>query len=256
MRMPVTLFTLISLVITGAVGPALQAQSPAFEVATAKVNRTGDNGATSPELRNGTLTARNVSMKMLLRTAYDLSESRITGPDWLDSDRFDVAAKSPQGVPDSELMPMLQALLKDRFHLVAHREMKEMPVFDMVVAKGGLKMSPFDPAHPAPPRGPPGGSMDFTAISTNGVATMSQLALRLTASAGRPVFDKTGVEGRYGFFLMYTPIAAQSANGAPGSGAPDFFTAVQQQLGLRLEPTKASVEILVVAAADRVPTEN
>jgi uncharacterized protein (TIGR03435 family) len=254
MRRSITLFVLIGIVITGTA--TLHSQPPAFEVATVKVNHTGDNGMSRPNLRNGMLTARNVSMKMLLRAAYDLSEPRITGPDWLDSDRYDLAAKSPQGVPDSELMPMLQALLKDRFHLVVHREMKEMSVFDMVVAKSGLKMPVFDPAHPAPPRGPAGGSMDFTAISSNGIATMSQLALQLTGSAGRPVLDKTGVEGRYGYFLMYTPIAAQSANGVVGSGAPDFFTAVEQQLGLRLEPKKESVEILVVDHADRVPTEN
>ena len=85
---------------------------------------------------------------MILRAAYDLPESRIIGPDWLDSDRFDLAGKAPAGVPDTEFMPMLQALLKERFHLAVHRETKEMQVFDMVVAKGGLKIWLFDPAHP------------------------------------------------------------------------------------------------------------
>jgi uncharacterized protein (TIGR03435 family) len=150
MRISVTLFTLVGLVITGAAGPALRAQSPAFEVASVKINSTSDNGMSSPDFRNGTFTARNVSMRRLLRTAYELSDLQITGPDWLDSDRYDLAAKSPQGAPDTELMPMLQALLKERFHLAVHREMKEMPVFDMVVAKGGLKIWLFDPAHPVP----------------------------------------------------------------------------------------------------------
>ena len=258
MRISTTILTAISIaiVIAGTSASSLRAQSPAFEASTVKVNNSGENAAVFPNLKRGTFTARNVSLRSLLRTAYDLSESRITGPDWLDSARYDLAAKSPQGVPDTDLMPMLQTLLKDRFHLAVHREMKEMQVFDMVVAKGGLKMPVFDPSHPAPPRGPAGGAMDFTAIASNGIATMSQLALQLTASAERPVLDKTGVEGRYGFFLMYTPVAAQSTAGASGAGAPDFFTAVEQQLGLKLEPKKEAIDILIVDHADRIPTEN
>ena len=89
-------------------------------------------------------------MRRLLRSAYGLSDLQITGPDWLDSDQYDLVAKSPQGVPDTELMPMLQALLKERFNLSVHRDLKEMPVFEMVVAKGGLKIWQFDPARPVP----------------------------------------------------------------------------------------------------------
>ena len=85
---------------------------------------------------------------------------------------------------------------------------------------------------------------------------MPQLAAQLTLSAGRPVIDKTGLEGRYGFFLLYTMLSAQPDDAQAGSGPPDFFTAVEQQLGLRLEPKRESVEILVVDHADRAPTEN
>jgi uncharacterized protein (TIGR03435 family) len=90
-------------------------------------------------------------------------------------------------------MPMLQSLLKDRFHLALHRETKVMPAFDMVVAKRGLKITPFDPAHPITP--PPGysGPLNF------GVVTMPELAIRLTNDAGRVVLDKTGLNGRYSF---------------------------------------------------------
>ncbi len=194
-------------------------------------------------------------MRRLLRTAYGLSDLQITGPDWLDSDPYDVVAKAPQDAPDTELMPMLQALLKERFHLAVHREMKEMPVFDMVVAKGGLKIWQFDPARPVP-KPPLPAHVTSAMTASNGVVTMPELATRLTASAGRPVLDKTGLEGRYGFFLFYTMLTAQSDDAAAGSGPPDFFAAVEQQLGLRLEPKRESVEILVVDHADRVPTEN
>ena len=249
MRISATLLILVGLAI------ALQAQSPAFEVATVKIHPAGDNAFASPDLKNGTFTARNVSLKRLLRTAYDLSDFQITGPGWLDSDRYDLIAKSPEGVPDTEVTPMLQALLKDRFHLVAHREMKEMPVFDMVVGKGGLKIWPYDPARPVvkpPPPAHPTSAM----TASNGVATMPQLATQLALSAGRPVLDKTGLEGRYGFFLFYTMLSAQADDATAGTGPPDFFGAVEQQLGLKLESNRESIGILVVDRADRVPTEN
>lgn len=231
--------------------PVIWAQSPAFEVATVKANHSGDNSSGFPGLRNGTLTGRNVTMRMMLRAAYGLSESRISGPDWLDSDRFDLAGKAPQGVADTEFMPMLQSLLKDRFHLEVHREMKEMPVFDMVVVKAGLKMSLSVPDHPFPTPPPnPGGYMNF------GAGTLPEIAMRLTGSAGRPILDKTGLEGRYGFLLIYTPVSTQSADNAAASGPPDFFTAVERQLGLKLEPNKEPIEVLVVDHAERIPTEN
>jgi uncharacterized protein (TIGR03435 family) len=255
MRLSVVLFTLIGLVLTGTAGSALWAQSTAFEVATVKIHPAGDNGFSDPALKNGTFTARNVSMRRLLRDAYGLSDLQITGPDWLDSDRYVLVAKSPQGVPDSDLMPMLQALLKERFHLAVHREMKEMPVFDMVVAKGGLKIWLFDAARPVV-KPPLPAHVTSAMEASNGVVTMPELATRLTASAGRPVLDKTGLKGRYGFFLLYTTLSAQSDDATAGSGPPDFFAAVEQQLGLRLEPKKEAVEILGVEHAERVPTEN
>jgi uncharacterized protein (TIGR03435 family) len=255
MRISIPLFTLIGLVLTGTVGSALLAQSPAFEVATVKIHPLGDNGMGSPDFKNGTFTARNVPMRSLLRAAYGLSDLQIIGPDWLNSDRYDVVAKSPEDVPEGDLMPMLQTLLKERFRLAVHREMKEMPVFDMVVAKGGLKIWLFDPAHPVV-KPPLPANVTSAMTASNGVFTMPQLATHLTAAAGRPVLDRTGLEGRYGFFLFWTMLSADSADATAGSGPPDFFAAVEQQLGLRLEPKKESIGILVVDHAERVPTEN
>ena len=249
MRIPASVLVVAALI------AAAQAQSPAFEVATVKMNHSGENCDGRPDLRNGVLTARNVTMRMILRAAYDLPESEIIGPDWLDSDRFDLAGKAPAGVPDTEFMPLLQALLKERFQLAVHRETKEMPVFDIVVAKGGLKIWPFDPAHPVV-KPPLPANVTSAMVASDGIFTMPQLATHLTAAAGRPVPDQTGLEGRYGFFLFWTQLSAQSADADAGSGPPDFFAAVEQQPGLRLQPNKEPVGIPIVDHAERVPAEN
>lgn len=238
------------MVLLEAVVPQLLAQSPEFEVSTIKVNQSGSGGSNFPTLKNGTLSAQNVSLGMLVQAAYDLSALRIVGPNWLDSDRYDVAGKAPQGVPDSELMPMLQGLLKERFQLSSHHELKEMPVYEMIIAKEGFKMSPFDPAHPpVPPRNRAGSVI-------MGAGTMPQLARMLSRQAGKPVLDKTELDGRYAYVLNFSPFSAQTAESASDAALPDLFTAVQQQLGLRLESRKDSIDVLIIDHAERVPTGN
>ena len=204
-------------------GSALRAQSPAFEVATVKVNRSGSGASNGPRLTNGRLSAENGTLKRFLQVAYDLNALQISGPGWLDSDRFDLAAKSPQGVPDSDLMPMLQSLLKERFQLTLHRENKEMPVYDLIVAKEGLKISVFDPSHipPTPPR-------NGAASMIIGPMTISGLAKTLTPAAGRPVIDKTGLEGRYFCAVTFSPLKAQTNSNVTEVAPLDIFAAVQQ----------------------------
>ena len=239
------------IVVIVSTGSALRAQSPAFEVATVKVNRSGSGASNGPRLTNGRLFAENATLKRFLQVAYDLNALQISGPGWLDSDRFDLAAKSPPGVPDSDLMPMLQSLLKERFQLTVHRENKEMPVYDLIVAKEGLKISVFDPSHipPTPPR-------NGAASMIIGGMTMSGLANNLTSAAGRPVIDKTGLEERYFCAVTFSPLEAQTNSNATDAAPLDIFAAVQQQLGLKLEPAKALREILVVDHAERIPREN
>jgi uncharacterized protein (TIGR03435 family) len=230
-------------------GSAL-AQSPGFEVATIRVNDSGSGGSGFPGLRNGVLAGRNISLKMMLQEAFGFSPLRIVGPDWLDTLRFDLAGKAPQGVPDTGFMPMLQALLKERFHVEVHREMREMPVYEMLIASGGVKMLPYDPARKFDGINPHGNMIFAPSV------TMPELAVRMTASAGRPVVDKTGLEGRYSVVLIFMRLEATAAETAAADAPPDFFTAVQQQLGLKLESKKEPIEVLVVDHADRMPTEN
>lgn len=238
-----------ALLVAGSVATA-PAQSSGFEVATIKVNDSGDRGWGFPGLRKGVLAGRNVSLKVMLQEGFGISPLRIIGPDWLDALRFDVAGKAPQGVPDSEFMPMLQELLRERFHVEVHREMREMPVYDMVIAGGGVKMLPYDPARKFEGINPHG-SMIFAPS-----ATMPELATRMTESAGRPVVDRTGLDGRYSVVLIFRRPEATAAEAAAPDAPPDFFTAVQQQLGLKLEPKKEPIEVLVVDHAERMPTEN
>jgi uncharacterized protein (TIGR03435 family) len=228
----------------------LAAQAPAFDVASVKANHSGGPRSFYPRMRNGAFTAENVTLKTLLGVAYDLPVSRITGPDWIDSDRFDITAKPPEGAADSQLIPLLQSLLKERFLVAVHRETREMPAYDMVVAKGGVKLHAPDAAHP--PAMPPyaGGAQ----LGGNG--TMPQIADALARVAGRPVIDRTGMEGRFFFMVNYAPLSAQPAESTAGSGPPDFFAAVQQQLGLKLESKKQPIELLIVDHAERVPTPN
>jgi uncharacterized protein (TIGR03435 family) len=224
------------------------AQTPGFEVATVKVNRSGSGGTTFPQLRKGVLRAENVSFRLLLQAAFGLPGLRIAGAEWLDDDRFDVTGKSPDGVADTQLMPMLQTLLRERFRLVAHREMRDMSVYHLVVAKEGLRMTRFDPAHPQTvPR-------NRAAAGIAGAGAMPQLASMLTSAAGRIVIDHTGLEGRYSYSLSFSPLSASNSGG--DSSAPDLVTALREQLGLALESKREAVEVLVVDHVDRTPLGN
>lgn len=226
---------------------ALYAQSPAFEAATVKINNSGSGATAFPGIRNGILTGTNATLHQYLRAAYDLSESRIFGPDWLDTDKYDITAKPPQGATPTEILQMLQALLNERFQMTTHRETRELPVFQMIVAKGGLKMALSTPEQRFPkPYGDPGGAMNV------GAGTMPEIAQRLGGAAGRPILDKTGLEGKYGFLLIYARPSTQPQPDA----APDFFTAVEQQLGLKLVPANAPVDCLIIDRAQRLPTPN
>jgi bla regulator protein BlaR1 len=228
--------------------PRGQAQSksgqatPVFEVASVKPNLSGDPGAQlNPE--HGNFTAENASLRQLIRLAYHVPDFMISGPAWLDSLRYDINAKGMGDAPQSQVALMLRALLADRFHLQVHRETKEMSVYFLVVAKGGLKLQSADAPDPAPfPNLPPGphGVMQAARIS------LADLAGNLSRPAGRPVLDRTGIQGTFRLRLWYT-------NNSESEG-PDLFAALREQLGLRLEPGRGPVETLAVDHADKVPT--
>jgi uncharacterized protein (TIGR03435 family) len=234
---------LIAVAFGGALA-VLHAQT--FDVASVKANHTDTFMRKYPQMHNGTFSSTGATLKSLLEIAYGVNTMRIAGPDWLDSDRFDISAKAPEGTADADIKPLLQALLAERLAVKAHFESRLTPVYEMTVAKGGPKLHLFDPANP--PRSPenPGGSF------TLGVGTTAQIADALARAAGRPIIDKAQLEGRFAFTVNFTPFSAAPKDNAP----PDIFTAVQQQLGLKLEANREPIDILVVDHAERVPTEN
>jgi uncharacterized protein (TIGR03435 family) len=283
-------FLTIGCVFVGAL--STQTQGVRFDVASIKPNTAGPTSMLWA-FRGRRFTARYVTLKQLTSTAYGQVEHSLAayqlsgGPDWLDADRFDVEATAP-GVPDSPrgtfpspLLAMLRSLLEERFQLQTHFEAKELPVFALVLARRDGTLGPrlrrrtvdcvaagaetreprnlFNPA--LAERRPCGGRMGLGLLTAGGL-TMTNLASALESrvpGVDRVVVDRTGLAGTFDVDVTWrfeTPADASAGLlPPPDPNAPTLFTALQEQLGLKLESTKAPVDILVI---DRVehPTEN
>lgn len=196
----------------------------------------------------GRFQASSVSVELLIRLAYNVDANQIVNqPTWLKSRLFDVTAKPEAGVSLSreELRPRLQNLLQQRFHLVTHRETREVPGYALVVAKHGAKLqatkgAPF-----------PGFRSNVNPGNLKGLNwSMTDLATYITSLIGQPVADQTGIQGRYDVSVEYAP------DDAPGSNLPSLFTALQETLGLRLVSRKVPVQMLVIDSVDETPTPN
>jgi uncharacterized protein (TIGR03435 family) len=234
-----------------AVAGIVAAQST-FEVASIKLHPEPIRVSIDPSVRGRTVTGTASTLLDLITNAYGVKYEQVSGgPGWVKSDHYDVMAKAAgEGTLTKEqAQQMMQALLADRFQLKIRRETKEVPMYALVVGKNGskLKASSADAAGSNFVRGA-NGLLHMEA--TNG--TMERLATQLSGSAGRPVIDKTGLKGYYAFMLDWTP-----ANGAAVSNpdAVTVFTAVQEQLGLKLEPTTGPLEMLIINHAEK-PSEN
>jgi uncharacterized protein (TIGR03435 family) len=259
------LAAIVGSIAVGALYPASsQAQSRAsspltFEVASVKRSQTGGS-RTRVGTDPGRLTIRNASLKFCIGWAYGLKDYQISGPGWLDSERFDIVAKAEHGALEDRLRLMLQALLTDRFKLALHRETKELPVYALIVVNEGARIHEVK-ADGKSRTGGVRGHLIGQKISMPQLADLLTLAGQ--SELGRPVIDKTGLKGVFDISLNWIPESPRPAGGNdPDARAtenaigPDIFRALQQQLGLRLESQKDRVEILVIDRAERVPTEN
>jgi uncharacterized protein (TIGR03435 family) len=234
----------------------------AFEVATIKPNSTGDRRIMIRMAPGGRFTATGVTLRQLIAQAYNVRDFQITGgPGWVSGERYDINAKGPEGMPDrvppEVVRPMLRALIEERFQLKTHQESKEMPVYALVAGKGGPKMTPAAAESQGPMMRMGRGQLSGKKIP------MVMLAQQLAMQLGRNVVDKTGLKGDFDFTLEWTPEPGQGPGGPPpgeplpaaDSSGPTIFTAVQEQLGLKLDSDKGPVDIIVIDSVAK-PSEN
>ena len=196
----------------------------------------------------GSFTAKSVRLSLLLQLAYGINDEQIVGkPAWMETELYDVNAK-PEGqikLTREELKPLLQNLLRQRFHLETHEETQEQKGYALVVAKGGAKLVPTTAEKPPNwRRNVSPGTLDGLNWST------AFLAMQLWKPAGLPVVDRTGLTGSYDVKLLFEPDLAED------SKLPTLFTAVQETLGLKLEAQKVPVTVLVIDHVEKTPIEN
>ena len=257
---------------------------PAFEVASIK--RSSSDGRIM--IRNspgGRFSTQGTPLRLLIGNAYRVRDSQISGgPSWMSSDRWDIEAKAESGadLTPGQVQLMLQSLLADRFQLKLHSETRELPIYELMVAKNGPKLKAVPPPErPAPGAAPlapvPGGPMPAGGFRIGrgemeaAAVPLATLIQALSQQLGRMIVDKTGLTGTFDIKLTWTPDPGQTLGGPFGAGpvpggpeiapppadpnGPSLFTALQEQLGLRLESTKGPVDVLVIDSVER-PSEN
>lgn len=267
---------------------------PEFEVASVKPSANADtpmgNVNRGLHIDGAMVSINGMPLKWYIHYAYTVKENQVSAPDWLNAERFDVVAKLPAGATREQIPAMMQALLADRFKLTLHKEAKEFPVYALVVGKGGLKAkeSPLDPDTD---EGPSKANVDVNVVGgQNGATvslgkgasvafeaqrlvatkvTMAYLADSLARYEDRPVVDMTGLTGTYDLTLAYNLDDVRQlilSSAPPGTPLPPRQADVGetsvslldslQQVGLRLEPRKAPLDILVVDHIEKMPTDN
>lgn len=237
-------------------------EPPKYDVASIKPNTDSDVRFAFRIEPSGPLAATGITLKRLMMTAYNVQGFRIVGgPGWVVSRRWDVQAKPDRAVSASQVRPMLRALLEDRFQLRSHAEQRQLPVYELSVDRKGSKVPRVKDGEKADVR-VGAGSMQLTK------ATAATFASQLSYALGRPVIDKTRLSGEFDFVLEWTPepgedggpttrgsppgVSDQQASSADGTS---IFTAITEQLGLRLTSTRGPVEVVVIDHV-QLPTAN
>jgi uncharacterized protein (TIGR03435 family) len=257
----------VALVASSVIALAAQSQEPAFEVASIKRNVAGEFPV-GPEAREGgSFVATNVNLVRLVRFVYDLPEYRVVGgPDWVRRDRFNIEARAGRGATADEIKRMVLAMMKDRFQLVIRQEQRQLPIYTLLVARGDKRLGPnLRPSPPGCPVPAGFGKMEERRTPNGGVEThrtcapMSVLVSSLANAVQSPVEDQTGLTGLWDSDLSYTGerrrgVSADAAARDPNE-APALFTALQEQLGLKLQQERGPVDVQAIVSAAQ-PTEN
>jgi uncharacterized protein (TIGR03435 family) len=276
---------LASFLALGVAGVMPAQEKPAtFEVASVKLNKSGDGNGNMRGVGSDRVVATNMPVRPMITFAYQVAGYQlIGGPGWLATDRYDINAKLevtpttvqpfiPGSTTPNPMQLALRTLLEDRFKLKMHRETRELDIYALVMARPGggpgpgLKPTtqdcskPVEPARPgAPAPGAPG--QPFCGIAGSpgrvrfGGLPASSFATAFAGPAGRMVVDRTGMTGSWDFELTFAPENRGPDAPPADPNAPSFFTAVQEQLGLKLESTKGPVDVLVIDSVEK-PTED
>jgi uncharacterized protein (TIGR03435 family) len=245
-----------------------------------RVGMTGGPGTDTP----GRINFENIGLGAVIGKAYGVKYYQISGPDWFDTERFNIIATAPPGTTPGQFRLMLQNLLADRFKVALHKETRDMQIYSLGIARNGPKLKKATPDPPPDANnaadGEPTGGGGKLAVDADGYpalrlgTTMAVMATpngprarlankehmewlvdMLSSQLGRPVVDATGLTGEYDISLYWVPQRPNSLTDDDPSG-PDLIAALQQQLGLKLEPKKGPIEVLVVDRAEKIPTAN
>lgn len=257
--------TALAFLLAGSLG--IHAQAPAsatFEVASVKANTSGANQVTVNW--QGGVTMINVPLRAIVQFAYGINTpSRIIGhPDWTNVERFDILARpATEGATVEQMRPMLQTLLANRFKMVARLEKRELQSYALVRARADGTLGPNIRPAATPCVGPRGEApLGIQCVQGGGAAggaklvgvPIAQLAPLISLVVGRPVVDRTGLTGNYDLEIRFS--GEQVAGGLPAnSDAPSIFTALPEQIGLKLDAQRETVDVLVIDRIDR-PTDN
>jgi len=233
---------------------AARAQQPAFAVATIRPSTVAvkfeHDGKT--DLTAETVRMQDVSVQTCIKWAYGVQDGQIAGPDWMDSERFDIVAKADAPATEDQMKLMMQALLADRFKLEFHHESRELKAFVLTVAKGGAKVRPA-----AAPDAKP-----FRQNSANGTVaksmTIREFGDFISGPLQKPVVDETGLNGKYDFTLDFTPFLPDPAHNMDASrmdATSLIKTALEGDLGIKMEIRKTQVDVMVVDHVEK-PSAN
>ena len=266
--------------------------SPAFEVASVKISPAqtgrgsmrGGPGTADP----GRISLTSVTLFNVILRAYDRKGFQLSAPDWVSSQRYDIVAQVPPGASREQCNRMLQTLLNERFHMVVHHETKELQGFELVTGRGGSKLKPSSESgvsDPPAPSGPPKTDANgYPQLPGPGLAMMeaakagavivfltaraqplSALVELLSREFQMPISDQTGLRGNFDFQMEFAPRPPGALPPPPSldrppapeeDAAPNLTSAVQQQLGLRLNSRRVPTDVLVIDRVDKVPTGN
>lgn len=238
-------------------------EPPKYEVASIRQNSDSDFRFAFRIEPDGTLAATGITLRRLMMTAYNVQGFRIVGgPAWVASRRWDLQAKPSRAASSDQIRPMLRALLEDRFQLHSHSEKQTMPVYELSVDRKGSKLQKVKKGETKPEVRVSPGSIQLTK------ATAATFASQLSYAVGRPVIDKTSLSGEFDFALEWTPEPGEDG-GPTGAGlplgtreqpastpdGPSIFTAIPEQLGLRLKSGRGPVEAIVIDGV-QMPSAN